>query len=75
MGADTEADIYLNVFGERGDWGKRYLRQSNNKTKYRTGQVRIRHNLRHVVRSPVFGVSTNRAVQPQKVARGWNFWI
>ena len=43
MGADTEADIYLNVFGERGDWGKRYLRQSNNSKKYRTGQVSKRH--------------------------------
>ena len=29
-----------------------------------------------VVRNPIFGVSdTNRAVQPQKMARGLKFWV
>ena len=39
MGAETEADVYITVHGERGDWGKRYLVQSNNANKFRTGQV------------------------------------
>ena len=39
IGAETDADVYINVYGERGDWGKRYLHKSNNTKKYRTGQV------------------------------------
>ena len=45
IGADTDADVYLNVHGERGDWGKRYLRKSNNTRKYRTGQVRRKNKI------------------------------
>lgn len=45
IGADTDADVYLNVHGDRGDWGKRYLRKSNNTRKYRTGQVGTKNKI------------------------------
>jgi len=37
--AETEANVYLNVFGERGDTGKRLLVKSNNINKFKNGQV------------------------------------
>ena len=39
MGAETDADVYIQVSGERGDWGKRYFQKSNCTRKFRTGQV------------------------------------
>lgn len=40
--ADTKAQIYLNVFGEHGDWGKRILHKSNNKIPFQRDQVGYR---------------------------------
>ncbi len=39
IGAETDSQIYLTMYGERGDWGKRYLTKSNNTKTYRRGQV------------------------------------
>lgn len=39
-GSDTDANVHVNLFGERGDMGKRILFQSNNETKFLEGQVR-----------------------------------
>lgn len=38
--ADTNAEVYLNIFGEKGDTGKRVLLNSNNISKFRSGQVK-----------------------------------
>ena len=38
MGA-TDASVYLNVLGEKGDTGKRLLHRSNNDDLFQTGQV------------------------------------
>ena len=38
--AETNAEVYLKIFGEKGDTGKRVLLNSNNSHKFRTGQVR-----------------------------------
>ncbi|XP_070194990.1 lipoxygenase homology domain-containing protein 1-like isoform X2 [Littorina saxatilis] len=37
--ADTTAAVYINLFGEHGDCGKRMLIKSNNKTPFLKGQV------------------------------------
>lgn len=37
--ADTNAEVYLNIFGEKGDTGKRVLLNSNI-SKFRSGQVK-----------------------------------
>ncbi|XP_061166198.1 lipoxygenase homology domain-containing protein 1-like [Saccostrea echinata] len=39
--AETNAEVYLNIFGETGDTGKRVLLNSNNINKFRSGQVDI----------------------------------
>ena len=38
-GADTDAHVYITLFGERGDSGKRLLFQSNHRNKFQEGQV------------------------------------
>lgn len=38
--ADTNAEVYLNIFGEKGDTGKRVLLNSNNISKFSSGQVK-----------------------------------
>lgn len=38
-GSDTEANVFVNLFGERGDMGKRLLFRSNNDIKFAEGQV------------------------------------
>ena len=39
--AGTDANVYINMFGDLGDTGKRYLRYSKtNKNKFEKGQVR-----------------------------------
>uniref|UniRef100_A0A8C5H2G2 Lipoxygenase homology domain-containing protein 1-like n=1 Tax=Gouania willdenowi TaxID=441366 RepID=A0A8C5H2G2_GOUWI len=59
-GAGTDANVYINVYGENGDTGERRLRKSNNINKFEKGQedifnitavdlgvlkkLRIRHN-------------------------------
>ncbi|ESO92329.1 hypothetical protein LOTGIDRAFT_121069, partial [Lottia gigantea] len=40
-GAATAANVYINLFGENGDCGKRFLIQSDNKRKFVAGQVRF----------------------------------
>ncbi|XP_048249875.1 lipoxygenase homology domain-containing protein 1-like isoform X2 [Haliotis rufescens] len=35
----TDAEVHLTIFGERGDTGKRVLRLSNNRNKFRAGQM------------------------------------
>ncbi|XP_046584646.1 LOW QUALITY PROTEIN: lipoxygenase homology domain-containing protein 1-like [Haliotis rubra] len=37
--ASTDADVHLTIFGERGDSGKRVLRLSNNRNKFKAGQT------------------------------------
>uniref|UniRef100_A0A8C9SD10 Lipoxygenase homology PLAT domains 1 n=1 Tax=Scleropages formosus TaxID=113540 RepID=A0A8C9SD10_SCLFO len=38
-GANTDANIYINIYGENGDTGERALRNSNHLNKFETGQV------------------------------------
>lgn len=38
-GAGTDANVYINIYGETGDTGERRLRKSNNLNKYEKGQV------------------------------------
>ena len=37
--ADTDANVYIMLFGERGDTGRRLLQRSNNERKFQEGQV------------------------------------
>ena len=40
--AGTDANVYINIFGDLGDTGRRYLRQSKtNKNKFEKGQVSV----------------------------------
>lgn len=39
MGAGTDAKVYVNIYGENGDTGERYLKSSNNLNKFEKGQV------------------------------------
>ncbi|CAL1540467.1 unnamed protein product [Lymnaea stagnalis] len=40
QGAGTDANVFINIFGEKGDTGKRILKRSkNNKNKFEKGQV------------------------------------
>jgi hypothetical protein len=48
LAADTEANVFITMYGERGDSGKRVLFKSKeNTTKFKVGQVRscIAHQL------------------------------
>jgi len=38
-GAATDADVYVNIYGEIGDTGERRLRKANNLNKYEKGHV------------------------------------
>ncbi|KAL4660900.1 lipoxygenase homology domain-containing protein 1-like [Arapaima gigas] len=38
-GANTDANIYINIYGENGDTGERALRNSNHLNKFESGQV------------------------------------
>lgn len=38
-GAGTDANVYINIYGERGDTGERKLRKSNHFNKFERGQV------------------------------------
>lgn len=38
-GAGTDANVYINVYGEVGDTGERRLRKSNNLNKFEKGSV------------------------------------
>ncbi len=38
-GAGTDANVYINIYGEIGDTGERRLRKSNNLNKFEKGQV------------------------------------
>ncbi|KAK3579121.1 hypothetical protein CHS0354_022141 [Potamilus streckersoni] len=42
-GAETDASVYITLYGERGDSGKRQLIKSNNARKFRTGQKDVFH--------------------------------
>ena len=39
-GADTDADVYVTLFGDRGDTGRRLLMHSDNEDMFQEGQVR-----------------------------------
>ena len=41
FGAGTDANVYVNVYGEIGDTGERRLRKGNNLNKFEKGQVRF----------------------------------
>lgn len=38
-GAGTDANVYINIYGETGDTGERHLKKSNNLNKFEKGQV------------------------------------
>lgn len=40
LGAGTDANVYINIYGENGDTGERLLRKSGNLNKFEAGQVR-----------------------------------
>lgn len=40
-GAGTDANVYINIYGEIGDTGERRLRKSNHLNKFEKGQVRF----------------------------------
>lgn len=40
-GAGTDANVYINIYGETGDTGERWLRKSNNLNKFEKGQVHV----------------------------------
>ena len=39
--AETDANVYITIYGERGDTGRRLLLTSNNDKKFRQGRVSI----------------------------------
>lgn len=39
-GAGTDANVFINLYGENGDTGERQLKQSENINKFERGQVR-----------------------------------
>ena len=39
LGAGTDAHVYVNIYGEKGDTGERPLKKSNNLNKFERGQV------------------------------------
>lgn len=39
MGAGTDAKVYINIYGENGDTGEHYLKNSDNINKFERGQV------------------------------------
>lgn len=39
MGAGTDANVFINVYGENGDTGERCLKNSDNLNKFERGQV------------------------------------
>lgn len=40
LGAGTDANVFINIYGESGDTGERYLKNSDNHNKFERGQVR-----------------------------------
>lgn len=40
LGAGTDANVFINIYGENGDTGERYLKNSDNLNKFERGQVR-----------------------------------
>lgn len=38
-GAGTDANVYINIYGETGDTGERHLKKSNSLNKFEKGQV------------------------------------
>lgn len=39
MGAGSDANVYINIYGENGDTGERCLKNSDNINKFERGQV------------------------------------
>lgn len=39
LGAGTDANVFINIYGENGDTGERYLKNSGNLNKFERGQV------------------------------------
>lgn len=39
LGAGTDANVFINIYGENGDTGERYLKNSDNLNKFERGQV------------------------------------
>lgn len=39
LGAGTDANVYINIYGENGDTGERHLRNSDNLNKFEREQV------------------------------------
>lgn len=43
-GAGTDANVYINIYGEVGDTGERKLRKSNHLNKFEKGQVSLTYS-------------------------------
>lgn len=41
MGAGTDANVFINIYGENGDTGERPLKKSNHMNKFERGQVSV----------------------------------
>ena len=39
LGAGTDSNVYINIYGESGDTGERYLKKSNNLNKFERAKV------------------------------------
>lgn len=39
LGAGTDANVFINIYGENGDTGERYLKNSDNLNKFERAQV------------------------------------
>ena len=66
-GSDTDANVYLNLWGERGDTGKRQLNKSNNPMMFLSGQVfQFNFYFHHLLKIVIFW---NRGVPDIKLYR------
>lgn len=41
LGAGTDANVFINIYGENGDTGERPLKKSNHLNKFERGQVSV----------------------------------
>jgi hypothetical protein len=65
-GSETKSNVYLTMFGTRGDSGKRELILSNNNAKFRAGQIDV-----FEVEAVHLGEIQHLAVSHDNSAGGW----
>ena len=68
-GAGTDANVYINIYGEIGDTGERKLRKSNNLNKFEKGQVR-KQSTNMMMMSIISGWLLNYDLSPIDLAVG-----